>query len=1289
MGKKTRRRSFYKQRIRSKKKVPLVDVAEKDSGNRDIKAVVDGDGATFWIENTVNDVAIDDVGNKGITSVVDGDGTTFWINDTADDVALDDNKITGDTRDSITLQESAATVVADNEVSGNKDSHVDVDTKETTDTYSIKSEDVEETSKSDVSIIADVDRETETKVNVKDFMCPVKCCSKSKWNIEKNLVSHLTTVHNLTLRISRRLTRNQFDTEPLDSLSISDVPYCFLCGIKPPSPTRFKDHMTSVHGLKLMYQCPFCFGKLDTVEKLNIHLKNEHNRSPSSFIASDDMQPILVHKVITWFVRVSLDTQEKYDALRILRYLKNYNCSTDAIISCSCGKWLPTFEKLIIHVGEHKSCQPECYCCRTKLPSNAVAINDHFIINKSLCKTVYNEPTSPVIQGRQPCYLTSRSHAYPSILKCHICTDKFDNCKDECTVFHLIKNHGFVKTIAERIIDTALVAPVLDDTRNLELPQCFVCEASVDEAVDFKCHLENHMDVMMLYECPFCFSSHETQSALLLHVSKYAKLIKCSRLPPAGSIMPLLFRRNSNSMLAMVPLKNANEVRALQIMRTLPIHLPQTKHNNSDTNNSKEVISNERKDLRSATNIDHVHQSNIEVRIVGHNLKPRVAKPPVYIMKPPSNEMPSHAAPSNFRPPSIIPEPLMLMSPPEPHFPPPNQSPFPTGPLPFRPPGPDLSFERNIDKNQYVCFDCHETLISATSLKNHLSSCHKIILKWPCSQCSTWHASRSFLEMHLRSDHKMKESPAAILSLGIQPNFVRGSRNQYNSIVHNFLESKTFQQALRQVGEVTGVQSDNKGHLKLHIKDNCKSKFDLSPDSVSSSHRIPSSVKGNVSDGLALCPFCKEMKSSHERLVFHLIKAHSVKKGPAVIMSEIMYSGQIPKFDLIPQSYTCRKCCKQMSDPVRIKDHSEKHGIRLRFMCPECSQLKPTTSELAVHLVQHHNADYSYAVSYTSGTEPILAKTKHGQERMFESKDTLLYFLRRTQYTNITLPENTMKRPQREYSWSPTSENSYSSDGSFINDSPWTKKPLSTEPWWRKSEERENSPNYSKTSSTFSGDKNQSGEAYKSHVRRRRGSFSPRDEKKTRKRERDVSPVYRSASRLSPPLSVHDQTGLRRLAKDTHHTYQSMNARDSDRYSHVNNKQKPIKRELLSSRADLEGMLSRTGSAVTGRVQTKKHDGKDRTRTAHYDRNLIGDGKRSMKTATHYDRDIKKTTAHFLGKVVNRDGYEVDPSRQKVRSSVDLPVTKLHSLEGGQSVIFNGKLFLVFKHVDSCLLRKA
>ena len=1382
----------------------LTDMADKDSGNKETKTVVDGDGTTSETLNdskitddTVDDIALND--NK-ITGDTVNDVALEDVKitgDTVDDVALDDGKLpeddTGkipeeDTSLSATLDNCADTelphavsaipalkdqkinlvlgkssakiekvlksvtivadsempvsndiiyTVADSEMPVNKDNNYTVADSEmpvnkdinfdegtctteskatddgTSTDVSIKTEDVEESTKYDVSIIhvSDVDREIETDVNGKDFMCPIECSSKSKWTDEKKLASHLKTVHHLNENVTQRLTKVQFATEPLDSLSISDVPNCFLCGVKPPNPARFKDHMTSVHGLMLLYQCPLCLNTRDTVERLNVHLKNQHEKSAvQAFLFSDFLHPVLVNAITTQkFLRVSLDTQEKYDALRILRYLKDYNCSTDVIISCSCGKWLPTFQNLITHTEVDKSCQPQCYGCGTKLTSNAETINNHFV-NKSLCKSVYIEPPSSVLKARKPSYLTSRCRAYPSILKCHICTEKFDNCTDECTVSHFIKKHEVVKTIAERIIDTALAAPVIDDYTNLELPQCFVCEASVNEVVEFKSHLENHKDVMMLYECPFCFSLHETQPALLFHVSKCSKSMKCS-IPPAGSIIPLLFRKNNNSMLEMVPLSNANEVRALQIMRTLSTDLQQTDQHNSD---SKGVISNEQKNVPSATNIIQVDPAN---KNLVQNSQPSVAT-----MQPP----PIGAA-YNFPPPPIITRPFMPMPPfpmtfPPPHFRPSNLFPFPPGPPPFgpsnphlppppfRPPGPYLPFEENIDKNQYVCFDCHKTLNSAISLKGHLSSFHNIILKWQCSQCPTWHEYRSSLEMHLRNSHKMNESPAAILSMGLQPNFVRGEGDRYNTIVHNFLKSKTFHQALRQIQEVSQINSNffcdkcglkltNKRDLKLHLKNNCESRFDSMPNPPSSKHREHSTVKRlkdkrDIGDGLALCPFCKVMKSSHKFLVSHLIKEHHVKKGPASIMSDIMYSGKIPKSDLIPQSYTCRKCYKKMSDPVRIKDHSEKHGIRLRFLCPECSQLKPTTSELAVHLVEQHDADFSYAVAYTSGTEPVLAKTKHGQERMFECEDTLLYFLRQTQYTDITLPDNTVKRPQREYSWSPTSEDSYSSDDSYINDSPSTNKPVSTKPWWRKSEDREISPSYSMISSTFSDDRNLSdvGAADEPH-RRRRDSLSPRDERKTRKRERDVSPVYSSTSKF-----VQDRTGLHRLAKDTLDTYHDANARDSDRYSNVNNRQKLIKRELLSSQADLEGMLSRAGSAVTGRVKMKEHDGRDRETADHYDRDLFGDERpSSTKTTAHYDRDRKKTTAYYerdlIGEErVTRDGYKVAPDRQEtVRSPVDSPVTKLHSLhslESGQSVIYNGKLFLVVKHIDSCLLRK-
>ena len=1143
----------------------------------------------------------------------------------------------------------------------------------------------------------DVVGETETDVDDKYFMCPIECSSKTKWTEVDNLTSHLTTVHNLQRFITFTLTTVQFCTEPLDSIIISDVPNCFICGEKPSNPACFKDHIINVHGLRLMYQCPLCMKiYADAVCKLNIHIKEQHNKL--SFVLSDHLQPILVKKIDTHILDIPLDTQEKCDALRILRYLKDYKCSTNAIISCSCGKWLPTFQKLIIHTEVDKSCQPQCYGCGTKLMSNVEAINDHFI-DKSLCRSVYTEAPASTIKERKPSYLTSRSHAYPSTLICHICTDKFDNSTDVCTVSHFITKHCVSRTIAERIIDTALAAPVLDDSTNIELPQCFVCEASVSDVAEFKCHLECHEDVMMLYECPFCFSLHKTQPGILSHSSICNKLIQFSRLS-AGSIIPFLFRKNIDSMFEMVPLRNANEVRALQILRTLSINLPLTRHDNGDTGiqNIEVVIRNDQKDISSPTNINQVHQASTEFGI-----KPNL-----------------QTSAANMQPSAIGIQPLMRMSP----FPMVPQSSFPP-------------------EHKYVCFECHKTLNSAVSLKHHLFRSHNIILKWQCSRCLTWHACGSFLEMHLRSDHKIKESPAAILSKRSKPKFVRISGNQYIIIVPSALESRTFHQALRQVSE---YKLDDKRRLKRHVKDNCKPEF--LPDPAPSSHREQSFVmrskhQGDVSEGLALCPFCKKMKSSHENLVSHLIEEHHVKKNPATAMSKIMYSGQIPKSDPIPRSYTCRECHKKITDLACIKDHSEKHGIRLRFMCPECSQLKPTTSELAVHLVQQHDADFSYAVSYTSGTEPILAKTKHGKESKFESEDTLLYFLRQTQYTNITLPDNTLMRPQREYSCSPISEDSFSSDGSFINDSPSTKKPLSTKPWWKNSEDRGISPSYSMISSTFSDDINLSdvGGADEPHFRRidtfsprdvrktqkrerdvspvyrsasrlsdpvsvhdriglrrlakdthdtyhdepwvhrRRDSFSPRDERKTRKPERDVSPVYRSASRLSDPVSVHDRTGLHRLAKDTHDTYEGMNIRNCDRYSKGNNKEKLIKRGLLSGPADLEGMLSRTGSAVTGRVNTKQHDGRDRKRTTNYESDL----RHQTKTTTHYERD-------FMSEVVNRDSYKVAPERQDiVKSSVDLPVTKLrslHSLESGQSIILNGRLFLVLKHVDSCLLRK-
>ena len=191
---------------------------------------------------------------------------------------------------------------------------------------------------------------------------------------------------------------------------------------------------------------------------------------------------------------------------------------------------------------------------------------------------------------------------------------------------------------------------------------------------------------------------------------------------------------------------------------------------------------------------------------------------------------------------------------------------------------------------------------------------------------------------------------------------------------------------------------DNKNEKKLNIMNKDKTKLgDSSGENNSMTISAEHQCKQDISGGCAPCPFCKSLKKSLDLLAAHIVSEHKVKIQSAIKMSEIMYAGEIPKSEPFPASYTCQQCFKKMDDPVRINAHAAKHGIVLGFSCPECHDLKPASQELAVHLVEEHDTDYEYAVNYTSGTGPVLAKIARGKASVFSCSAHLLYFLRKTQ----------------------------------------------------------------------------------------------------------------------------------------------------------------------------------------------------------------------------------------------------------------------------------------------------
>ena len=107
--------------------------------------------------------------------------------------------------------------------------------------------------------IYNIDRKERSPIIKEDeaFQCPLKCTSRTRWSDADVLASHLATYHNFKLEMANKLASSQFAADYLHSLFIFDVPCCFICGIKPHIPSKFRDHITNIHNLILCYQCPF------------------------------------------------------------------------------------------------------------------------------------------------------------------------------------------------------------------------------------------------------------------------------------------------------------------------------------------------------------------------------------------------------------------------------------------------------------------------------------------------------------------------------------------------------------------------------------------------------------------------------------------------------------------------------------------------------------------------------------------------------------------------------------------------------------------------------------------------------------------------------------------------------------------------------------------------------------------------------------------------------------------------------------------------------------------------
>ena len=950
--------------------------------------------------------------------------------------------------------------------------------------------------------------------------CPLQCTSDYKFSDLEVLTSHLITFHNFRRGLSRKLATTQFVVENLDSLRNSDVPYCFMCGIKPRNPSRFKDHITNIHALILCYQCPSCLIFTESIDSLNKHYRLLHDSTQFSI----NLHPVLVNKSVSVF----LDSQEKVKTLSILRYLQNHDCKEDGIFSCSCGEWFANYQELDMHAKSLYSCHAKCFGCGTQLISKQEVVSHY--LTRPVCHATYREP--PHVKVRAPSFLTSRSQAYPGILKCHICEKEFDKCSDEIAVTHFVEDHSFSKRVAERIADLTFLAPIVLDLEFISHRHCFVCDAHLlSVAGDFQKHLSTHKELVMLYECPYCFSLHESDHEMAWHSTSCARLENSIDIPP-GFVLPMLFKKTNNSLYEMIPLDDIKKVRALQIMRSFSVQ------------------------------IDKMDE------VITSSLPPDPRSP---ISDPPQSQYQPHYA-----------------------------------------------------RPKVVCFECEKVSKNVTILRRHLEDAHNISVRtiWPCPICKKTFNTARPLRYHLYQDHKVDEDSAgAIASEGEVRRFIQRGTGRIPARVitgKNASHSEIFHETFRQLqlkldptapSETCGDQLDKEKNPQRDTLSKYNIQLHDSSRDISASHSIPMNISPEperiekMSDGCAPCPFCKNLKKSHDLLVAHIVSEHKVKIQPAIRMSEIMYAGEIPKSDYLPPSYTCQQCFKKIKDPVRIKDHAAKHGIILRFCCPECPDLKPTSQELAVHLVEEHDADYEYAVEYTSGTEPVLAIVDGGRESIFKCSEPLLYFLRKSQYSNTA-------RCSGERRCSDTSEESY-----------------------RQSD-------HSPTRQSLSSDAKRGINERASDILSKNTDYKHKDN-----------------------VSTQSQTAAKHVDKDTLDMFVDNDYSNSSDV--MDTKQKHIRRELISIRSDLEDMLDRAG--LTFAEKSLIHNSQ------------MGDENISNQSS----EDMMERDWH------SKDKINVIPDKQDDVESTDKMLLKnICNLEKGQSVIFNGKLFLVVNNVDSCLLRK-
>ena len=213
---------------------------------------------------------------------------------------------------------------------------------------------------------------------------------------------------------------------------------------------------------------------------------------------------------------VSLDWEEKVKALFILKYLRNYDCETSGISSCSCGQWFPNYGKLIFHAQFKNSCLSRCFRCGKNLTEKEAKCH---LSQAPICCNAYMEPPQAV-ESRIPSFLTCRAWAYLGMLKCHICSKEFDKKSDSIAVSHFIEDHNFLRHTAERITDLLFITPTVPNLKVLKVLQCFVCDTFVSSGViEFKKHISIHKELVMLYECPYCFSLHESDHKMTLHSS--------------------------------------------------------------------------------------------------------------------------------------------------------------------------------------------------------------------------------------------------------------------------------------------------------------------------------------------------------------------------------------------------------------------------------------------------------------------------------------------------------------------------------------------------------------------------------------------------------------------------------------------------------------------------------------------------------------------------------------------------------------------------------------------------